>query len=41
MLSFAKIMEICEVLPKISSCVIILPNLWSYAKFCQKYRVVS
>jgi hypothetical protein len=47
--SFAKKMELCEVLPKIYSYVLVLPNLWSYAKFfpkkklmkfCQKYKVM-
>jgi hypothetical protein len=50
MLSFAKNIEICEILPEIwnymkfcqkyKNYVLVLPNLWSYAKFCQKYKVM-
>jgi hypothetical protein len=47
--SFAENMELCEVLPKnmiisnfaknIELCLN-LSNLWSYAKFCQKYGIM-
>jgi hypothetical protein len=47
LLSFAKNVEICQVLPTIWSCAKVLPKIWSctkflpkiwkYVKFCQKY----
>jgi hypothetical protein len=32
-------MELCEVFAENMELWEVLPNLWSYAKFCQKYRV--
>jgi hypothetical protein len=40
-LNFAKVMELCQVSPKIWNYVKFLSKIWNYGKFCQKYRVMS
>ncbi len=37
MWSFAKFMDLYEVLPKLNILIFFSPNLWSYVKFCQNY----
>jgi hypothetical protein len=38
--SFAKKIKLCPSFAKNISYVLVLPNLWSYAKFCQKNKVM-
>ncbi len=38
MWSFAKFMEVCEVLPKLRIFIYLFPNLWNYVKFCQNFE---
>ncbi len=38
--SFAKNMEICEVLPKIWNYMKFCKKIWKYVKFCQEYKIM-
>jgi hypothetical protein len=39
--SFAKNIKLCHSLAEFKKLCRVLPKLWKYVKFCQKYRVVS
>jgi len=41
MLNFAKNMELYQVFAKIMQVCYVLPEIWSYVKFCQKYGIIS